>query len=89
MLNKITHFSRNTERCSQLMKTFRNYSLKNRGLIDINSENHPKRVAYDNENTVSIHKVNEKVKVEVSENKATTTERKMRRHKCEPLDVTK
>lgn len=73
------------------MDTHRSYSLKKRGLINVNEEDHPKRVAYDNESTESVHKVNEKVKVEVSEkNKAASIEKKVRRrHKCEPLEITK
>lgn len=73
------------------MDTYRTYSLKKRGLINVSKEeDHPKRVAYDNESTESVHKLNEKVKVEVSEkHKGAAQENKMRRrHRCEPMEIT-
>lgn len=55
-------------------------------------DDHPKRIAYDNEHTEPVHKANEKVKAEVQVSQKVTpmTRNKVtRRHKCEPLEVTK
>lgn len=52
--------------------------------IEENLEDQPKRAAYDNASTDCPHKINEKVKVEVSSKKI-ITDRMRRRHTCEPL----
>lgn len=93
--NKVIHITENVSKLLSAEYNFgvrRKYSLREDLIKARKEEDHPKRIAYDNETTEVVHKANEKVKAElhISEKKATCRETDVRRrHKCEPLEASK